>query len=221
VEEIGVVRDKTPAGPAIRFRIVAPKSAFNLKLGDSVACNGVCLTAEEVFSDGFSASAVPETLSRTTLGEIQKGNIINLETALKAGSPMGGHIVQGHVDGVGEVSEIRDLPAGAGRELQIRVPVEFEKYCVAKGSITLQGVSLTIAAVKDQYIQIALVPHTLQHTTLANAIVGTRLNIEVDLVGKYVEKLLGYVGVAAGITASGPNKSGLDAASLEKWGYGV
>ena len=221
VEEVGVVREKIPTGPAIRFRISAPKLGHRLKPGDSISCNGVCLTAEEVFPDGFTASAVPETLTRTTLGELEKGHILNLEAALSASSPMGGHIVQGHVDGVAEVLKTRELPAGAGKELQVRIPTEFSRYCVEKGSLTLQGVSLTIAAVEGDVLSFALVPHTLSHTTLANASLGKRLNFEVDLVGKYVEKLLGYVSVGIADSGGTRSKSGLDAASLEKWGYGV
>ena len=221
VEEVGVVREKIPTGPAIRFRISAPKLGHRLKPGDSIACNGVCLTAEEVFPDGFTASAVPETLARTTLGELEKGHILNLEAALSAGSPMGGHIVQGHVDGVAEVLKNRELPAGAGKELHVRIPSEFSRYCVEKGSLTLQGVSLTIAAVAEDVLSFAIVPHTLTHTTLANSIPGKRLNFEVDLVGKYVEKLLGYVSVGTADIHATKCKSGLDVASLEKWGYGV
>jgi riboflavin synthase len=224
VEEVGVVREKIPVGTALRFRFLAPKAAHRLKPGHSIACNGVCLTAEEIFPDGFTASAVPETLTRTTLGEVEKGHIVNLETALMAGSPMGGHIVQGHVDGIAEVLEMRELPAGSGKELRIRIPAAFTRYCVEKGSLTLHGISLTIAAVENDVLRFAIVPHTLSHTNLTNAGPGKRLNFEVDLVGKYVEKLLGYVspGLAnAGDAAPSKRDSGLDAGSLEKWGYGV
>ncbi|HKP95647.1 MAG TPA: riboflavin synthase [Fibrobacteria bacterium] len=222
VEEVGVVREKVPAGPALRFRLTAPGVAQGLKPGDSVACNGVCLTAEEVFPDGFTATAVPETLRRTTLGATGKGDAVNLEAALKAGSPMGGHIVQGHVDGVGEVSGWRDLPGGAGKELAIRIPQAFTRYCVEKGSLALHGVSLTIAGIDGDAIRIALVPHTLAHTNLGGMKPGDALNFEVDLVGKYVEKLLGLAGkpAAPGTAAPGAG-AGLDASSLGKWGYGV
>jgi riboflavin synthase len=222
VEEVGIIRDKIPAGPALRFRLTAPVVARGLKAGDSVACNGVCLTAEEVFPDGFTATAVPETLQRTTLGSIRKGGSVNLEGALKAGAPMGGHIVQGHIDGVGEVSGWRDLPGGAGRELTIRIPHAFTRYCVEKGSLALHGVSLTIAGIEAEQIRIALVPHTLSHTNLGGMHPGDALNFEVDLVGKYVEKLLGFVGKGPGGPAgAGAPSAALDAAGLGKWGYGV
>jgi riboflavin synthase len=229
VEEVGVIRDKVPAGPALRFRLTAPGVAQGLKSGDSVSCNGVCLTAEDVYPDGFTATAVPETLQRTTLGSARIGDAINLEAALKAGSPMGGHIVQGHVDGVGSVSGWRDLPGGAGKELTIRIPQAFTRYCVEKGSLALHGVSLTIAGIDGDSIRIALVPHTLSHTNLGGMHPGDPLNFEVDLVGKYVEKLLGLAdknassgssGAGAGGAAPGA-RSGLDIASLGKWGYGV
>lgn len=227
VEEVGTVREKIPSGPAFRFRFLAPKIAQALNIGDSVSCNGVCLTAEEIFPDGFSAVAVPETLTRTTLGEIEKGHSLNMEAAIKAGSPMGGHIVQGHVDGIAELIQVRDLPAGAGKELHVRIPAEFSRYCVEKGSFTLQGVSLTIAAVETNLLRFAIVPHTLAQTTLGQASPGKRLNIEVDIVGKYVEKLLGFVGQEAkgspGFAGNrtDQNTSGLNAGSLGKWGYGV
>jgi riboflavin synthase len=218
VEEVGVVREKIPVGPAMRFRFIALRVAHGLRIGDSVSCNGVCLTAEEVTSDGFTATAVPETLSRTVLGEIEKGHIVNLEAAIKAGAPMGGHIVQGHVDGVAEVVSIRELAGGGGKELSVRIPMEFTRYCVEKGSFALHGASLTIAGVEENILRFAVVPHTLAHTNLANVGPGKRLNFEVDLVGKYVEKLLGFAGLGA---ADGKGRKGLDPGSLEKWGYGV
>jgi riboflavin synthase len=228
VEEIGVIREKNPAGSALRFRLTAPRVAQGLKPGDSVSCNGVCLTAEDVFPDGFTATAVPETLTRTTLGSARVGDPVNLEGALRAGSPMGGHIVQGHIDGVGEVSGWRELPGGGGKELTIRIPETFSRYCVEKGSLALHGVSLTIAGIEGASIRIALVPHTLAHTNLGKMSPGDPLNFEVDLVGKYVEKLLGFVGNKGAALESGTAPkpgldpaSGLDKASLGKWGYGV
>jgi riboflavin synthase len=224
VEEVGVIRERIPVGPALRFRLTAPRVAQGLKPGDSVSCNGVCLTAEEIFPDGFTATAVPETLQRSTLGAISKGDAVNLEAALKAGSPMGGHIVQGHVDGVAEVSGWKDLPDGSGRELGIRIPDASARYCVEKGSLALHGVSLTIAGIEGGSIRIALVPHTLSHTNLGRMKAGDRLNFEVDLIGKYVEKLLGLAGSAAGsgaAPAAMANRPALDAGSLGKWGYGV
>ncbi len=198
VEEVGVIREKTPAGGAIRFRVGAPGIAKTLKVGDSVACDGVCLTAETVLPDGFTAAAVPETLSRTCLGSALPGDRLNLEAALKAGSPLGGHIVQGHIDGVAEVSAWRLLQGSdgkdAGKELTVRIPADYARYCVEKGSFTLHGVSLTIAAKAEAELRFALVPHTLSATNLASKSPGDKLNFEVDILGKYVESLLGNRG---------------------------
>lgn len=196
VQEVGVLREQSAHGPALRFRFQSPSIAAGLKIGDSVACNGVCLTAEEVLADGFSATAVPETLSRTTLGDLKDGDGINLEPALAVGTPLGGHFMQGHVDGVAEVDSVLPLTGGGGKELTVRIPADFGKYCVEKGSFGLNGVSLTIARLEgDRHhpkLTFALVPHTLAHTTLDRAAPGTRLNFEVDMLGKYVERLLEY-----------------------------
>jgi riboflavin synthase len=210
VQEVGALRERKSAGPAVRIRVLAPRIAAGLKPGDSVACNGVCLTAEEVLPDGFTATAVPETLSRTTLGALQNGDGINLEPALAVGSPLGGHFMQGHVDGVAEVTAVRALPDGGGKELSVRVPQGFLRYCVEKGSFGLHGVSLTIAALEaDGQLRFALVPHTLAHTTLDKSAPGDRLNFEVDMLGKYVERLL-----ASGLPAGGPGPT-------ESRGHGV
>ncbi len=190
VQEVGVLRARISAGPAIRFQVQAPRIATGLKSGDSVACSGTCLTAEEILPDGFTATAVPETLSRTTLGSLREGEGLNLEPALSAGTPLGGHFMQGHVDGVAEVVEARALEGGGGKELTVRIPPDYLRYCVEKGSFGLHGVSLTIASLQGDRLRFALVPHTLAHTTLDQAAPGTRLNFEVDLLGKYVERLL-------------------------------
>jgi len=245
VEEVGSIGERIPQGAAIRFRIVAPGIAKGLKVGDSVACDGVCLTAETVSPEGFTATAVDETLSRTTLSAARAGDRLNLEAALKAGSPMGGHIVQGHVDGRAEVVAWKALSGSdgraAGKELTVRIPAAFERYCVEKGSFALHGVSLTIAAKLGDTLRFALVPHTLSATNLGARAPGDRLNFEVDILGKYVESLLGRAvapqvaglssaGNAGGDNAGrsgwragglGPASGPLDDAALGKWGYGV
>jgi len=150
-------------------------------IGDSVAIDGVCLTV--VGNDGGLAfDVVPETLSRTTLGSLASGGRVNVEPALAAGEPLGGHIVQGHVDGVGRVREV-------GALVWIDAPPEVLRYCVVKGSIAVGGVSLTVAAVDDAGFAIALVPHTLEATTLGDAGPGTAVNLEADVLAKYVERL--------------------------------
>lgn len=230
VEEVGSIAERIPQGAAIRFRVRAPGIAKSLKVGDSVACDGVCLTAETVSPEGFTATAVPETLSRTTLSAARSGDRLNLEAALKAGSPMGGHIVQGHVDGQAEVLAWKALQGSdgrdAGKELTVRIPSAFERYCVEKGSFALHGVSLTIAAKLGDTLRFALVPHTLSATNLGDKAPGDRLNFEVDILGKYVESLLGRA-AAPREAASAPGSEagvpggGLDPAGLGKWGYGV
>jgi len=149
--------------------------------GDSVAVDGVCLTAVDGMRLVFDV--VDETLSRTTLGTLKAGDRVNLEPALRAGDPLGGHIVQGHVDGIGRVREVGDL-------VWVDAPADLLRYCVEKGSITVDGVSLTVAAVDEQGFGVALVPHTLEVTTLGGLTPGDAVNLEVDVLAKYVEKLL-------------------------------
>jgi riboflavin synthase len=222
VLEVGGLREKIPHGPALRFRFEAPGTAQGLQSGDSVSCNGVCLTAEEVTPSGFTATAVPETLTRTALGDLQTGDAVNLEPALKAGTPLGGHFVQGHVDGTAEVVDFKELAGGGGRELRVRMPAAFSRYCVEKGSFALHGVSLTIAGIEEDVLRFALVPHTLSHTNLASVAAGTRLNFEVDLLGKYVEKLLSAAPATHGtFRRAAATASTLSAEQLEKWGYGL
>jgi riboflavin synthase len=204
VQEMGTVLGRTPAGDAVRFSIAAPALAPKLSVGDSVSCDGVCLTVETLLKDpveetppsgtegeptGFTACAIPETLAKTTLSLWAVNGKVNLESALTAATPLGGHFVLGHVDGVCEVTEVKDLGDG-GRELTVRLPAEFLPYCVYKGSITLSGVSLTLAAVEGDHIRVALIPHTLEATTLGFAVVRGRMNFEVDILAKHIERQL-------------------------------
>jgi riboflavin synthase alpha subunit len=159
-----------------------------VKVGDSVAIGGVCLTVTEASAGLLSFAAVPETLRRSSLGRLREGGRVNLEPALRAGEPLGGHIVQGHVDGVGRVraSEVE----GGGRRLVLEVPPELGRYLVEKGSVAIDGVSLTIADVGPGMASFALVPHTLAATTLGSLAPGDEVNLEVDVVAKHVERLL-------------------------------
>jgi riboflavin synthase len=168
----------------MRLAIDAPETASALGIGDSVSISGACLTATAVSNGGFSVTAVPETLSRTTLGGLAVGDEVNLEPALKAGDALGGHFVQGHVDGIGRVASFED-----GRVWIDSAP-EILRYCVEKGSITVDGVSLTIAGLRDGAFEVALIPHTLEVTTLAELEAGDEVNLEVDVLAKYVEKLI-------------------------------
>jgi riboflavin synthase len=188
VRERGTVAAIDGGEAGVRLRIDAPETAAQATVGDSVAINGVCLTVTERHGTSLSFDAVPETLSRTALGRLAAGSAVNLEPALRAGEPLGGHYVQGHVDGVGRVRSIE--PEGDGLRLAVETPAELLRYCVEKGSITVEGVSLTIAALRDHGFEVALIPHTLAETTLATLAPGDPVNLEADVLAKYVERLI-------------------------------
>ena len=189
VREVGSVIAVEGGDEGARLEIEAPAVAPLVEVGGSVAINGVCLTAETVGADRLTFHAVPETLSRSTLGGLTAGGRVNLEPALRAGDAMGGHVVQGHVDGIGTVRSI--TPEGEGVRLTINATDDTLRYCVDKGSITVEGVSLTLAElVGDDAFAVALIPHTLAVTTLGDLAPGQRVNVEVDVLGKYVERLL-------------------------------
>ena len=177
--------DQTVQGARVRVRTAL---GTDLTDGDSVAVQGVCLTATSVHSDGFTADVMTETLRRSTLGGLGEGAPVNLELPLRAGDRLGGHIVQGHVDGVGEVVEVGD--EGFSRRVWIEPPPDLLRYVVQKGSIAVAGVSLTVAEVTDDRFAVALIPETLERTTLGTAAPGDRVNIEGDVLAKHVEKLL-------------------------------
>jgi riboflavin synthase len=174
-----------------RLRVEAP---LELSEGDSVAINGVCLTAAAVSDWGFDADVMPETLRRTALGVLAEGDRVNLELPLRATDRLGGHIVQGHVDGTGTVESVND--DGFARVVRISAPLELLRYVVEKGSIAVDGVSLTVAEVDDDGFSVALIPETLERTTLGSAAPGRAVNIEVDVLAKYVEKLVARVAPA-------------------------
>ena len=188
VREVGRVAAVTGGNEGIQLEIEAPVTAPTIGVGGSVALNGVCLTAETVAADRLTFHAGPETLSRSTLGELTRGSVVNLEPALRAGDPMGGHMVQGHVDGIGRVQSIE--AEGEGLRVIVEASADTLRYCVEKGSITVEGVSLTIAELHDDAFGLALIPHTIAETTLARLVPGQRLNLEVDVLAKYVERLL-------------------------------
>ena len=188
IRELGRIADVAGEDEARHLRIAAPETASRLAGGDSVSVDGCCLTATEVADGHFAVTAVPETISRTTLGALTQGDEVNLETATRAGEPLGGHYVQGHVDGVGRVESVE--PQEEGSRMRIAPPADLLRYCVEKGSIAVGGVSLTIAALSDGAFEVALVPHTLEQTTLGGTQAGDAVNIEVDILAKYVEKLV-------------------------------
>jgi riboflavin synthase len=165
--------------------------AGELSEGDSVAVNGVCLTATSVSEGSFAAEVVNETLARSSLSDADAGEEVNLELPLRASDRLGGHVVQGHVDGVGTVSDV--APDGFSRRLQVQAPEEVLRYVVSKGSVAVDGVSLTVAELDDSSFTVSLIPETLERTNLGRAAAGTRVNLEVDVLAKYVEKLVGAV----------------------------
>jgi riboflavin synthase len=187
VREVGVVASLDGGDEGVALVVEAPQTAPGVEVGGSVSIDGVCLTAESVDGDRMTFHAVPETLRRSSLGRLREGARVNLEPALRAGEPLGGHYVQGHVDGVGSVASVE--PEGDGVRVVVTAPPELLRYCVEKGSIAVEGVSLTLAAVDDSSFAVALIPHTLAVTTLGELEPGRAVNLEVDVLAKYVEKL--------------------------------
>jgi len=157
--------------------------------GSSIAVNGVCLTAVDIQSDGFWCDLSPETLARTNLGALREGSLVNLERPAAVGGRLSGHIVQGHVDGTAEFLALEPLPGG-NWWLTVRIPRELDRYLILKGSVTLDGVSLTIAALESGVAAVAIIPHTFENTVMREYRAGAAVNVEVDVLGKYVEKLL-------------------------------
>jgi len=184
VEELGTVLN---AGTKLEVHCSTVLS--DLSIGASIAVNGVCLTAVAVTGDGFSADLAPETLSRSNLGELVMGSRVNLERPVTPATRLSGHIVQGHVDATGEVVALDSVGDG-NWWLKVRVPKSLDRYLVEKGSITLDGISLTIAAIDADVVGVTIIPHTYANTTIGQARVGSRINIEVDVLAKHVEKLL-------------------------------
>ena len=184
VQTTGTVR--SIGGGRLELDTPAP---LDLSEGDSVAVNGVCLTATAVEDTGFSADVMDETLRRTALGELEQGAGVNLELPLRAGDRLGGHIVQGHVDGTGAVEAVTE--EGFARVVRIAAGEEVLRYVVEKGSVAVDGVSLTVAEVDHGGFTVSLIPETLERTTLGSAGTGRRVNLEVDVIAKYVEKLVG------------------------------
>jgi riboflavin synthase len=195
IVEVGEVASLERKGAGGRLRVEANKATANLVVGDSVAVEGACLTAASVGDGYFEADLSPETMAATTLGDLRPGDAVNLELPTPAGSPLGGHFVQGHVDGVGTVKEL--TKAGEGYALRVAVPPALARYVVEKGSVAVAGISLTAVDVRDGEFGAAVIPHTYENTTLKHRRPGSRVNVEVDVIAKYVERL---VGRARGLT---------------------
>ncbi len=188
VEELGAVADVTALGDGIRLGVRSTTALDGVALGDSIAVNGCCLTVAEIDGSLWRADVMPESLARTTLGTLRAGDRVNLERAATLQTRLGGHLVQGHVDGVGTVLARRHSEHWA--ELDVAVPDGLERYLVEKGSVTVDGVSLTVVDAGESRFSVSLIPETLSRTTLGVRVPGDPVNLEVDLIAKYVERLL-------------------------------
>jgi riboflavin synthase len=188
VKELGIVVSVAEAAGGRDLVVRAPETAAHAAVGDSVSINGCCLTVTALDGDAISFQAVPETIARSTLGALEPQAAVNVEPAVRAGEPLGGHYVQGHVDAVGFVRSVE--VEGDGTRVVVEAPADVLRYCVEKGSVTMDGVSLTVAGVAEGTFAVALVPHTLRATTLSELAPGRPVNLEADVVAKYVEKLV-------------------------------
>jgi riboflavin synthase len=213
IQAIGTVARLEPRGGDLRLGIRTGKLDLSaVQLGDSIAVNGVCLTAVELSGDGFAADVSRETLSLTSLGSLRPGSPVNLEKALTLSTPLGGHLVSGHVDGLGEVLERRDDARSV--RFRVQAPAELARYIAHKGSICVDGTSLTVNAVEGRVFELNIVPHTLQETIMDGYRPGTRVNLEVDLIARYLERLL------LGERAADPQVAGLSREFLAEHGFG-
>ncbi len=190
IEELGVVESLQPQGAGALLTVSCRKVLEDAAAGSSIAVNGVCLTVAGLRASSFSADVAPETLHRSNLGDLNAGSPVNLERPLAPSGRLGGHMVLGHVDATGEVHSLE--PVGDGNWwLRIRVPPELDPYLVFKGSIAIDGISLTIAALEADLLSVSVIPHTYEHTTLRARRPGSRVNLETDIIAKHVVKLLG------------------------------
>lgn len=190
VEEVGRVTRIDQKGENRRITVEATNTPKELKTGNSVAVSGVCLTALDIKEGSFCADLAPETWVRTSFSRIHEGALVNLELPMKADGRFGGHIVQGHVDGVGKLIAFDRIPDSENWWLHIELPRELDRYVVYKGSISIEGISLTVADIKDRRCTVAIIPHTVEMTNLNSLRAGDPVNLETDLIAKYVEKMM-------------------------------
>ena len=190
IEEVGKVLSLTETGGTRRIVVSSAMLIKELKTGDSIAVNGVCLTALDIVKDSFAADLAAETVARTSLVRLQTGAPVNLELPTKAGGRLGGHVVQGHVDGVGRLVRLERITDGQDWMLTVELPSGLERYVVFKGSISIEGISLTVAKIDGREVSVAVIPHTYEATNLKSLKPGDPVNIEVDVIAKYAEKML-------------------------------
>jgi riboflavin synthase len=190
IEEVGRISRIDVRGENRRMQVSASKIPEELKTGDSVSVNGVCLTALEIQPGSFHADLAPESWHRTSFSRLKAGAVVNLELPMRASGRFDGHIVQGHVDGIGILQRFEQIGDSENWWLTIQLPAELEKYVVHKGSIAIEGISLTVASLKDRDCTVAIIPHTVESTNLKSLRAGDPVNLEVDVVAKYVEKMM-------------------------------
>lgn len=211
IEELGVVKSIAINGASGCITIKASKVLEGTKLGDSIAVNGTCLTVTSINSDGFSADVMAETVRRTSLSQVGKGDMVNLERAMALNGRFGGHIVSGHIDGTGTITKYKKEENAIW--VTIKVPEEILDLIVEKGSICIDGISLTVATVSDRDFQVSIIPHTAKETTLIQKKVGSLVNLENDIVGKYIKKFMDNKQ-----ESQSKRESGLTMEMLEKYG---
>jgi riboflavin synthase len=210
IQEVGGVVSAVSEGGGVRLSIKAPMVSAELNVNDSIAVNGVCQTVVARQGSRFDVQSVEETLRKTTLGELKSGSRVNLELPLRLSDRLGGHLVQGHVDSVGRVISVeKEVSSWL---ITVEFLKEHEKYIIPVGSIALDGISLTVARTEGNRFTVAIIPHTLERTTISDARPGTKVNLEFDLVGKYIERL-----VKGGVQ---PDVSSITEEKLRGWGYG-
>lgn len=200
IEEVGRVVAIAVTGEQRRVTIACAKALTELKVGDSVSVSGVCLTAVEIGADSFSADLAQETWRRTSFSRLRKGALVNLELPMRADGRFDGHVVQGHVDGVGTVISFAPVEGGNDYVLAINVPSELTRYIVSKGSLAIEGISLTVAAIEGTEVRVAIIQHTAEMTNLGSLGTGDAVNLEVDVVAKYVEKMMAGAKASSSIT---------------------
>lgn len=190
IEELGIIETLERHGEAAHLRISCSAVLSDATIGCSISANGVCLTAVEIAPSSFAADLAPETLRRTNLGAMEVGALVNLERPLPLNGRLSGHVVQGHIDGTGEFLSFDQL-ADNNWWLKIRIPEELDRYIVFKGSLAIDGISLTVAAIDNLIVSVTIIPHTYEHTALRTHKPGDRLNLECDIFAKYLEKMMG------------------------------
>ncbi len=211
VQEVGSVYDVQKIGGGVKLTVEAPQSARQLSVNDSVSINGVCQTVVHKDGNRFSVIAVEETLRKTTLGDLKGAHRVNLELAMQLGDRLGGHLVSGHVDCVGHVESIE--PLETSWLFKLLIPDEFERYVISVGSIAIDGVSLTVASIERNLVSTSIIPHTMENTVFSSYATKTRVNLEFDMIGKYVERLVRLGGV--------PTGQAISREQLKTWGYDV